>query len=336
MSPTESNAGDTEWLEALAPAKVNPVLEVLARREDGYHELRTLMMTLELSDRLAARIDPKLPAGALELELDGPFATPDVPRDGRNLALRALARALASCAERAGRSVPGVQLRLTKAVPSQAGLGGGSSDAAAAVALGEALLCPSGESIEPQERSALLAELGSDCAFFADVAATGVGLCTGRGERVEALPSPKREWWVALITPETRCPTATVYGALGFPLSSSDDASNVRVLSGMRASEARAFCFNQLEAAALAAIPELQEWRDALDAAGAEHFVLAGSGSSFFGLFDEADAARAALEPVIHGLQRRSLAIRGRWVTRTLRHGPQVIRSGARGEGSTR
>ncbi len=190
--------------------------------------------------------------------------------------------------------------------------------------------------MEPRARTALLAELGSDCVFFADAADTGVGLCTGRGELVEALPSPKREWWVALITPAARCPTAVVYGALGFPLSDSDDASNVRVLSDMRASEARAFCFNQLEAAALAAIPELHEWRDALDAAGAEHFLLSGSGSSFFGLFDEADAARAGLEPVIHEVQRRSLAFRGRWVTRTFRHGSKVIRSGARGEGSTR
>ena len=109
MPPTESKAQGRGWLEALAPAKVNPVLEVLARREDGFHELRTLLMTLELSDRLAARIDPNLPDGALELELDGPFATPDVPRDGRNLAVRALARALASCAQRVGRSVPGVR-----------------------------------------------------------------------------------------------------------------------------------------------------------------------------------------------------------------------------------
>ena len=336
MSPSESDAPGSGWLEAVAPAKVNPVLEVLARREDGFHELRTLLMTLELSDRLAARIDPSLPDGALEFELDGPFATPDVPRDGRNLAARALARSLAACAQSTDRRVPGVRLRLTKVVPSQAGLGGGSSDAATAVALGEALLCPPGGSLEPRERTALLAGLGADCAFFADAADTGVGLCTGRGERVEALPSPKREWWVALITPQMGCPTAAVYGALAFPLSTSGHASNVRSLSDMRASEARAFCFNQLEAAALAAIPELQAWRDVLDAAGAEHFVLAGSGSSFFGLFDDADAARAGLEPVIHGLQRRSLALRGRWVTRTCGHGSKVIRSGARGEGSTR
>jgi len=97
----------------------------------------------------------------------------------------------------------------------------------------------------------------------------------------------------------------------------------------MRASQARAFLCNQLESAALAVTPGLRGWRDALDASGAAHFRMAGSGSSFFGLFDHADEARAALEGVLAEASRRGLAFRGRWVTRIRGQDSQLARGGA-------
>ena len=113
----------------LAPAKINPWLAVGARRPDGYHEVDTCLCALELCDRLVIE---RTTTGRLELELSGPAATPDVPANRENLALRALERALALVrAREAVGERDGVALQLEKHVPSRAGLGGGSSDAAA-------------------------------------------------------------------------------------------------------------------------------------------------------------------------------------------------------------
>jgi 4-diphosphocytidyl-2-C-methyl-D-erythritol kinase len=307
--------------QALAPAKVNLVLEVLGRRPDGYHELRTLMVALELADRVVARRDPALEDGQVRLALCGPAASADVPRDADNLVVRA-ARAVLERAAGGG----GLALELDKHVPSQAGLGGGSADAAAALLAAEEAC---GVDLGAAARRELLAGLGSDCVFFEAAGASGAAWCRGRGERVEPLPAPSPAWWVALVVPAVRAPTAAVYGALGIPLSHPPAVPTVRTLSGLRASAARAACFNQLEAAATVAVPELRRWREALDSAGADHFRLSGSGSAFFGLYDDADETRRGLESVLAEAERRGLAVRGRWVTRTLGRASHVVRSGA-------
>lgn len=312
-------------VEVLAPAKVNPLLEVLGRRADGYHEVRTVLLALELADRVVASADPELPPGAVELEVAGPHASPDVPRGPENLAHRAARAALERVRELSG-VAPGVRLELSKNVPSQAGLGGGSSDAAAALAAVEAL---AGVDLGAEWRNGRLARLGADCAFFDVARSTGAALCTGAGERVEVLPAPDPAWWVGLVTPAARCPTGQVFSALEFPLSRPARPPNVRESLHMRAVLARRDAYNQLEEAALAAAPELRRWRAVLDAAGASHFRLAGSGSSFFGLFESADAARAAVERVVGDAGRRALALRGRWVTRSAGHGSKLVRDGA-------
>jgi 4-diphosphocytidyl-2-C-methyl-D-erythritol kinase len=309
-------------VEVAAPAKINPLLDVLARRADGFHEVSTLMVALEFGDRLRLeRVDG--PPGALTLELEGPFASADVPRDGRNLALRALGEALKHLPE----SPPALRLTLTKEVPSQAGLGGGSSDGAAAVLGAETLL---GVDLGSQVRAGLLGALGSDCVFFDGARDTGVALATGRGERLEPFTAPGADWWVVVLTPEQRCPTAEVYAAIDWPLSPPPSVPTVTDLLGMRATEARVSFRNQLEAAALAVSPGLQLWRDALDAAGEAHFRLSGSGSSFFGLYDTADQAGAGLDRVLTETARRALPHRGHWVTRTCGHGARILRTNDR------
>lgn len=310
----------TQHIEVLAPAKVNLLLDVLGQRGDGYHELDTLLLAVELADTLALTRVDGLP-GQVTCRVTGPYASPDVPTDGSNLAVRALSSALKLLGRRGGVEVPAVDLLLRKDVPSQAGLGGGSSDAAAAVA-GLEVLC--GVDLGAQERSDLLGELGSDCVFFDTARSTGCARATGRGELIEVLPAPRGtegEWWLAIVTPDERCPTAEVYGALGSCLSPPAQIPTVRGLLEMRATKARASLRNGLEAAALAVSPGLHRWQDALVAADAEHFRLAGSGSSFFGLYDTADEAAAGLARVLAEAQRRGLTARGRWVTRSCGHG---------------
>ncbi len=300
-----------ERVEILAPAKVNPVLDILGRRDDGFHELDTVLVALDLCDRMVLERAVGQP-GEIRLVCDGPFASADVPTDGRNLAVRAASEALALVDVS-----PCLELTLTKNIPSQAGLGGGSSDAAAAV-LGVELLCA--EELAGERRRELLARIGSDCVFFDVARMTGAARATGRGERLEVTTVPGGEhgpWHVALVTPEERCPTAEVYAALDSSLRVQGGGPRVRGLCEMRATEARVCLRNQLEVAALAVSPGLVPWRDALEAVDAGHFLLSGSGSSFFGLYDTASTAAEGLDRVLAIARRRGLGVRGSWVTRT-------------------
>jgi 4-diphosphocytidyl-2-C-methyl-D-erythritol kinase len=315
------SAGSGVRARVLAPCKLNPTLVVIERRADGFHEVALSYLALDLADRvdLTLRAEP-----GIGLEVEGPALAPDVPADETNLAFRA-ARAVLRLAQADGRATAdaGLALRLSKHVPSRAGLGGGSSDAAAA-ALAACLLL--GLAPEDPRVGVALAQLGSDCAFFLAARASGHALGRGRGERVEALPVHAARPWIALATPAVGASTAAVYAALG-PLG--DPALNrARALDAERAwlragtsGELRAALVNDLEAAALRAVPELSRWREILDASGHAHFRLAGSGSSFFGIFDSERDARAASTSLARHAAARGLAARGAWVVRPAGHG---------------
>ena len=355
----------------LAPAKINVGLEVLGRRADGYHELATTMVALELCDRVEVRlrppgmgdtgaIDPG--AAAVSLELRGPFASADVPTDPRNLAHRAavLARALAADAgSDLARSGAALELVLVKEVPSQAGLGGASSDAAAALvatlaAFGVALDASLGGRTVGERALDALATLGSDCAFFLAAAATGAASCSGRGEVVSPVAAPDPAWHVALVVPGIGVPTAQIYAALAAERDERRGASpSGEGISGegieasrskslprrhfeprlqasptlVRASVARTCSFNRLEETAVRTFPELREWRDLFDRQGLDHFRLTGSGATFFGLFERAQEARDTLGDVERAASSRGLAMRAALLTRSSGRGVRLTTS---------
>ncbi|MFT4543019.1 MAG: 4-diphosphocytidyl-2-C-methyl-D-erythritol kinase [Planctomycetota bacterium] len=316
---SEVRAGASEFVTILAPAKVNLFLEIVARRADGFHELVSSMLALDLSDRLsiASKDSP-----GIRLRLEGPHASPDIPTGGRNLVVRVATAALRQ-AEAEGHPVPeGLELILDKRIPSQAGLGGGSADAAAAwIAVEQSL----GVGLDPKIRHQALAAVGSDCVFFAE-AVTGSGLCTGRGEQVQTLPAPSADWFLALVTPEVRCPTGTVYSALPQAIDWKSPAMEApsRMLE-MEAEPARALLFNRLERAATRAVPEMSAWFDCLKDANASHFRLCGSGSSVFGLYPDAASAQASLVRIQDLALERTLNIRGSWVLKPA--GRAVVRT---------
>jgi 4-diphosphocytidyl-2-C-methyl-D-erythritol kinase len=160
-------------LELIAPAKLNLVMEVSGRRDDGYHEIASLMQTIDLSDTV--RLEG---AGSIELEVAGEQQL-GVPREGpRNLAYRA-AHALA---EAARRPELGARIELEKRIPAGMGLGGGSSDAAAVL---RGLNQLWGLDFTREALGDVAASVGSDVAFFLH---GGAALVSGRGERVEPLP----------------------------------------------------------------------------------------------------------------------------------------------------
>jgi 4-diphosphocytidyl-2-C-methyl-D-erythritol kinase len=296
------------------------------------------MLALELSDRVRARAVPAARGAVAALAVRGPHASPDVPADRANLAWRAAEGVLAS-ARAAGRADGlALELALEKRIPSAAGLGGGSSDAAAAVLACERAL---GHALARGERRALLAALGSDCVFFAESYRSGVALCAGRGELVRPWPAPwsrkdgprartaasaRRRWYVALLTPAVRCATAAVYAALGPRLSPHPTVPSLRAaLLDRPIAQVRACLFNDLETAACRAFPELAVWREALDDAGAASFRLAGSGSSWFGIYATRASAVAALARVRAEIRQRGLALRGAYVTRPSGHGARLL-----------
>ncbi len=301
----------------LAPAKINLTLDLLGRRADGYHDLRSVFLALDLCDRLQLRCDSRQ-AESLSLSVSGPAATPDIPTDGHNLVMSAAQRVLTRLEDLGAPALPPIRMELEKHVPSQSGLGGGSSDAAATV-LG--LQAIAGRDLGREWRAHTLGELGSDCVFFA-VAVDGAAVCEGRGIQVAPLVAP-RDWNVALVVPDVHCSTANVFAAVNASDQSEESAED-RTLLGLRAMAARSGARNGLELPAQRAEPLVGAWRDLLDEAGLEHFRMSGSGSAFFGLYEDPEEAHWELAALGHLAQERGLPLRLLQVTGLARHGAQL------------
>ena len=246
-----------------AHAKVNLTLEVLGRREDGYHDIASVMQTIDLHDTLTLEAEDSI---SLECETPG-LNSPD------NLVLRA-ANLLRETSGLKG----GVRIGLRKRVPVAAGLGGGSSDAAATL-VGLNRLWKIGLSIE--DLAAIAAQLGSDVPFFLF---GGTAVVYGRGDRVRVLPKPDLPWMV-LLAPSTMVPdkTGTLYGKLG--------KSNFTKGALTRKLEARIrgggdvpaqFLFNAFDSIAFDAYPDLEGYWKSLFDLGAREIHMAGSGPSLF------------------------------------------------------
>jgi 4-diphosphocytidyl-2-C-methyl-D-erythritol kinase len=254
-----------------APAKINWTLEVLGRRDDGYHEVRSLMQTVGLCDALEFTA-----ADRLMLEVEGEHQPSQ-----DDLVLRAAALL--------GGGARGAHIHLSKHVPVAAGLGGGSSDAAAALrGLNELwrLGCGDAQLVE------MAAGVGSDVAFFIH---GGTALAEGRGELVTPLPDVAPVWLVLLVPP-FRLPEKTMrmYAALT-PADFTDGAPTGALLRRLhrRLAIADADLCSAFQRVAYEVFQGLDAYRDALLAAGARRVHLAGSGPALFALGPEEGTARA-------------------------------------------
>ena len=265
-------------LVAFAPAKINLVLRVVDRRPDGYHELDTVFQAIDLWDRLEIRQAPVL-------TLDG--QSPGLALDETNLVLRA-ARLLAE-RHGPGRDL-GAALTLSKRIPSRAGLGGGSSDAAATLELCNRFW---DLKLELLELEPLGAELGADVPFFLT---GGTARGTGRGDRIEPLPFIG-ELPILLGHPPFGIDTAEVYTRLSGRLTLPGNGVSVSILSALKSPEGNDFRFlaNDLAAGVEEDWPELKNFQNTLLSAGARAALLSGSGSTVFGVFPgESELAKAA------------------------------------------
>ncbi len=248
-----------------APAKLNLYLEVLGRRPDGYHELATLMVAVNLYDTLDIKEEP---SGTDRLHCDHP----DLPTGPDNLVRRAIDLVRRHTGRREG-----VEVRLWKRIPVAAGLAGGSSDAAATLA---GLNCLWRLGWGRAELARLGAELGSDVPFFFSAPAAW---CTGRGERVEPLPLGRPLDFV-LASPAEGLSTARVFAALELPAEARSGALVRRAAAAGDVEELGRQLHNRLQPAAERLCPAVAGLCARLDGLGPAGRLMTGSGSTVFAL----------------------------------------------------
>lgn len=288
-------------------AKVNLQLEVLRRRDDGFHELRTILQTIDLADE----IELVMAKPGVELELSG---APGLLADESNLAWRAAARFLA----RWGTAGDGVRIRLRKSIPVGGGLGGGSANAAS-VLMGMCALF--GRDARRAELEAMAADLGSDVPFFLH---GGTALGTGRGERIEPLADPVAAplaLWIAV--PPVAVATSAVFAAhrVGTAPRGDRGGRGGGAIAGLPPAWSALLGWNDLEPTCLALYPAVRDVYNHLSESGALAVRLCGSGSTIFALFADRAAGQAAGDRLgndtiwlpVHTLSREGWRRRSGW-----------------------
>ncbi|MCL4454447.1 MAG: 4-(cytidine 5'-diphospho)-2-C-methyl-D-erythritol kinase [Deinococcus sp.] len=261
-------------MEVLAPAKVNLGLSVLAKRPDSYHQIHTIFAALDIADRVFLEPAPR----GIRLEVSG-RALPPGPE---NLAYRAAQKYL-----KAAGMPGGVRLVLQKNLPVGAGLGGGSSDAAA-VLKGLREIYPSGINL-----ASLAVKLGADVPFFLQ---GGWAEAEGIGEQLSEIKGSRLS--LVLAGPGLPVSTAAVYGAL-LPSEPAGPLPVPEILAAL-AQEQEPPYWNSLEAAAFRLYPQLAELKSELKKTGLRGVLMSGSGSCFFGIAGEEEARSIA-----QGLRKR-------------------------------
>ena len=292
-------------LRASAPAKLNLALAVVGRRDDGYHELRSVFVRLALHDELSVELAPDRD-GPERLAVEGDAAAPITD----NIVLRAaaLVRAALGADPAIESPLPALAFTLAKGIPVRAGLGGGSSDAAAAIDLA---LRAWGRSLDAAARRSLAARLGADVPFFDG--GMPAALVSGIGDRLEPLPPADPPAGAVLVSPREGLSTAAVFAAY-------DAAPSGRVTSVAMADRLAAILRERSGAAALARTletveevndlwlpavglaPDLGLLRDRLYETCGRRFHLTGSGSTLFSVtpsLAEAETAAALLRAAL-------------------------------------
>ena len=283
-------------VRVVAPAKINLNLWVGPCREDGYHPVESLVATISLADRLTVRAGKE---GKKGCELI--CSNPGLSCGEDNLVVRA-GRAMA---ERAKLPL-NVKMELEKSIPIGAGLGGGSSDAAACL-LALNTLWQTGYS--KSELAKIAGEIGSDVALFLD---GGVCVVRGRGELVEDLGF---DWpfWAVIMFGGNGLSTKLVYDKFDELLT--EPVGNDRIdqyqLGLYEPEAAEEMLFNELGEAAFALLPELAHFREALLAAGAGCVQISGSGSALYCLFNSLVRARSVVSRLSPQMRRNIAIVHG-------------------------
>ncbi|MBD7946269.1 MULTISPECIES: 4-(cytidine 5'-diphospho)-2-C-methyl-D-erythritol kinase [Psychrobacillus] len=264
-----------------APAKINLTLDVLHKRPDGFHEVEMIMTTVDLADRIG-----------LELRDDGIIHIISVdrfvPNDHRNLAYQA-----AKVLKEMYKVKSGVSIKIEKNIPVAAGLAGGSSDAAATLK-GLNILWELNLTLD--ELAQIGTKIGSDVAFCVY---GGTALATGRGEKIQELPTPAN-CWVILAKPTLGVSTADVYGNL--KVDQIVHPKTTQMLKAIQEKDYELMCNslgNVLEDVTLKLYPEVANLKEQMQRFGADAVLMSGSGPTVFGLVNH----ESRVQRVYNGLR---------------------------------
>ena len=250
-----------------APAKINLYLEITEKRSDGYHNLESVMQTVSLYDEVTVE---DAPAG-INLECDNK----NLPSDSSNIVYKA-----AAAVKNRFNIEKGVKITLKKEIPMGAGLGGGSSDAAAAI---KALVKFWNIKTQKTELEKIAAKLGADVSFFLT---GGTALCEGTGEIVTPLLNI-RKMPVILANPGFSVPTHSVYKKVTFPLTKPRKIHTIKKLicdGSFNENYALKYCFNRLEEFVFPDYPEIAKIKSVMADLGCAS-LMSGSGATVFGIF---------------------------------------------------
>lgn len=277
-----------QQIHTLSPAKINLFLKITGKRADGYHAIASLMVCIDLWDAMTITVGGSDVAVACD--------HPAVPSDERNLAYKAAAAFFSALRVRPGSAASGAMpagatITIHKKIPVAAGLGGGSSNAAA-VFLGLNRLL--GHPFSKAHLMRLGAKVGADVPFFIFGAPA---FATGIGDRLQSCPRLPH-LHLLLVCPEIQVSTAWVYKNLNFELTKKDKKIKNYPFRDMAADPVR-HLVNDLETVTLTAFPEIQHIKKALTARGAEGVLMSGSGPAVFGVFADIDRARRARDELM-------------------------------------
>ena len=284
-----------DQFEIASPAKVNLFLELPLlpkKRDDGFNEIETVMSTVSIFDRLtfAPREDSRISL-SLHPVFEKQFESVEIPTDSRNLIIKSfeLIRSIAK-SEAGSDCSTGVDITLQKHIPSAAGLGGGSSNAAAAILAANRIwnLKWSQSKLEK-----IAAQIGSDVPFFLT---GGTAVCRGRGEIIHAIPAPAGQALV-VVKPKPSLSTAKVFSSVS--ASGSPESSN-QLIESVQSGNVRkigAGMFNRLQEFAEPLTDQISRLRHSfLQIGSCLGHQMSGSGSSYFGLFANRRSARRAAQ----------------------------------------
>jgi len=266
-------------LNLLSPAKINLRLEILSKRPDNYHEIRTIFHKISIFDEISFK---KTSGNEVHLTVDNP----DIPKDNTNLAVKA-ANLLFSYAG----IKPGIIIDIKKNIPSGAGLGGGSSNAAITLKSLNRLL---NLNISEQILAELAVKLGADVPFFLTDSSTAYA--TGIGEKIKSIQTHNKLWFV-VIFPGFTVSTGWAYNSINkYNLLTKSTKNNIIYNYTLDINTVKSLLYNDFESVVNKRHAEIPEIKKKLLKTGAQGALMSGSGSSVFGIFpDKASAEKARL-----------------------------------------
>jgi len=271
-------------INAKAFAKINLFLEITGKRPDGYHNLETIMQTVGLCDELSFELSEDV---SLSVNSTFHFPLSTFPTDSQNIIIKA-----AFALKQKFNITQGVKITLAKNIPTGAGLGGGSSDAAATL---KSLIKLWNIKIDSGELNAIAARLGADVPFFLT---GGTALCEGIGEIVSQLRVTNYElrdkYSLVIVKPSVSVSTPEAYKKVKLPFKNPQNIKAIKTAienGSFGLQRAKELCFNRFEELVFPDYPEIAKVKEVLTNAGCAA-MMSGSGSAVFGFFNPADKVK--------------------------------------------